>query len=59
MSNSETFVKRWHSQELRKELESLKEMLQVQGTSDEQKMYHQQLQGLQETKTLCKQITRH
>ena len=44
---------RYHSQEMRKELENLREILQAQGTSEEQKMYQQQLQGLQETKTLC------
>lgn len=48
------FFFRWNSDELRKEVDLLKEMVKAQGTGEEHQMYQQQVQGLQETKTLCK-----
>jgi hypothetical protein len=32
----------------------LQDMIKVQGTTEECQMYQEQLQGLQETKSLCK-----
>jgi len=46
-------ILRWNSEELRKEIKELQKMMNVQNTSEENAIYYQQLQGLQETKSLC------
>ena len=50
--NSSLSEERWNGEELRKEVGLLKEMVKAQGTGEEHQMYQQQLEGIQETKTL-------
>lgn len=46
---------RWNSEDLHKEVTQLKALIQAQGSGEEHQMYQQQLRGLSETKSLCKQ----
>lgn len=50
--NSSLNEEKWASEELRKEIAELNNLVKAQGTSEEHQMYQQQLSGLQETKSL-------
>lgn len=45
---------RWNAEELHKEVTQLKALIKAQGSGEEHQMYQQQIQGLSETKSLCK-----
>lgn len=51
-TSSDLNEERWNSEELKKEIQQLQKMMKAHNTSEENAMYQQQLQGLQETKSL-------